>query len=387
MTKSNYIILGAGASGLLLAYRMANDRFFDDKTIVIIDKTKDKGNDRTWCFWESARGEWDDILHKEWKTIYFGSDYYSKKNDISPYTYKMLRSESFYKKLWHTINEKSNISFRQAEVTSIDSMEYGALITTKSESFEASKVFNSLMLTETYKTQSQYPVLQQHFIGWFIKTETHQFDDGVATFMDFKIPQNGNTRFMYILPTSKTEALFEYTLFSKDLLEKQEYENAIKNYLDNKGIKNYSIIETEMGAIPMTCYEFSKQNSEHILNIGTAGGWTKASTGYTFMNTTKKTKALVEFLKTESNVSKFSTRNKFWYYDLLMLDVLAEDNSYGSKLFSSLFKNTKTTTILKFLDEETSLTEDLKILISVPTLRFSKTLFKRLFGVDKLKSN
>ncbi|MFL2578874.1 MAG: NAD(P)-binding protein, partial [Parvicellaceae bacterium] len=48
MTQSSYIILGAGASGLLLAYRMSQDRYFDDKSILIIDKVKDKGNDRTW---------------------------------------------------------------------------------------------------------------------------------------------------------------------------------------------------------------------------------------------------------------------------------------------------------------------------------------------------
>jgi lycopene beta-cyclase len=379
MTKSDYIILGAGASGLLLAYRMASDAFFNDKSIVIIDKQKNKGNDRTWCFWEDGKGEWDTILCKEWKYVYFGSPWLCKNIDISPYEYKMIQSEIFYEKLWKTINEKTNISFQHAEVSSIQTFENKLVVHTDSESFEASKVFNSILLQTDYKTQTKFPVLQQHFIGWFIKTETPQFDDAVATFMDFEIPQNGNTRFMYILPTSKTEALFEYTLFSEKLLEKSEYENAIKVYLKQKGIENYTITETEMGSIPMTSYPFSKQNTARILNIGTAGGWTKASTGYTFMNTTKKTKALVEFLKTETDVSKFAKRTKFWYYDLLMLDVLYGDNSYGAKLFSSLFKKTKVTTIFKFLDEESTLMEDLKVITSVPPLRFIKAVFRRLF--------
>ncbi|MFK7833996.1 MAG: lycopene cyclase family protein [Winogradskyella sp.] len=379
MTKSDYIILGAGASGLLLAYRMANDSFFDETSIVIIDKVKDKGNDRTWCFWEEGLGEWDSILHKSWSSVYFGSDFISKQIDIKPYKYNMIRSASFYDLLWKTISEKSNISFQQAEVSGLQSIENKVVVETKSGQFEASKVFNSLLFDDSYKTQTKFPVLQQHFIGWFIKTETPQFDAEVATFMDFEIPQQGNTRFMYVLPTSKTEALFEYTLFSKELLPKAAYETAIKDYLDKKGIKDYTITETEMGSIPMTCYEFSKQNTKNILHIGTAGGWTKASTGYTFMTTTKKTKALVEFLKTEANISKFAKRTKFWYYDLLMLDVLASDNSYGAKLFSSLFKNTKVTTIFKFLDEESTLIQDLKIITSVPSWPFIKVLFKRLF--------
>ena len=54
-------------------------------------------------------------------------------------------------------------------------------------------------------------------MGWFIKTEKDGiFDDSMATFMDFNLPQNGNTRFMYVLPIDKKTALFEYTLFSKD---------------------------------------------------------------------------------------------------------------------------------------------------------------------------
>ncbi len=379
MTTSDYIILGAGASGLLLAYRMSQDAFYDDKSILIIDKIKDKGNDRTWCFWESGAGEWDDVLHKRWENIYFGSDWLNKQIDILPYEYKMIRSASFYQKLWKTIDEKPNISFLQAEVSKVETLENGVIVHTNSETFKASKAFNSLIFNDEYKTQTKFPVLQQHFIGWFIKTETPQFDDSVATFMDFKIPQNGNTRFMYILPTSKTDALFEYTLFSEKLLEKSEYENAIKDYLKQKGIEDYIITETEIGSIPMTAYPFSKQNTQHILNIGTAGGWTKASTGYTFMNTTKKTKALVEFLKTESDVSKFVKRTKFWYYDLLMLDVLYGHNSFGAKMFSSLFKKTKVTTIFKFLDEESTLGEDLKVITSVPPKRFTQALFRRLF--------
>ena len=38
MQEHDYIITGTGASGLMLAYRMAKDPFFDRKSILIIDK-------------------------------------------------------------------------------------------------------------------------------------------------------------------------------------------------------------------------------------------------------------------------------------------------------------------------------------------------------------
>jgi len=380
MQRVDYIILGTGASGLQLAYRMALDSFFDTKHILIIDKDDNKGNDRTWSYWEKGKGEWDDITHKTWDTIFFGSAWLSKTVNISPYRYKMIQSEAYYKKLWNTITTKSNIIFQQADVLDVIETKTGVKVLTSQGEFLSSKVFNSVLLNSNYKTQTKYPVLQQHFVGWFIKTKTQSFDDSVARFMDFNIPQNGNTRFMYVLPTSTTEALFEYTLFSKDLLPKSEYEAAIVDYLSNMGIGDYTITETEMGSIPMTSYKFHNDNTKHVLHIGTAGGWTKASTGYTFMNVTKKTKQLVAFLKHSEDMSQFAKRNKFWFYDLLMLDVLAKDNAGGAKLFSGLFKNAKTLTILRFLDEDTTFHEDLKIMISVPQLKFSKALFQRLFS-------
>lgn len=378
MKDYDYIILGAGASGLMLAYRMASDLFFDNKSILILDKDTDKGNDRTWSYWEEGLGEWDDIIDKTWDCVFFSDKSFSETINISPYCYKMIRSETFYKKMWNKINTKSNVEFINTSVLNYKIVDNKVLVTTTLKSFSANKVFNSLPNT-SYLKQNKYPVLQQHFIGWFIKTKVDTFDDTTATFMDFSVPQKGNTRFMYVLPMDKQTALFEYTLFSKDLLEVSEYEDAIKYYLKENGINDYEIIETEKGSIPMTSYNFTELNTSNIFNIGTAGGWTKASTGYTFRSTTKKTKDIVKLLKSGKDISKYKSKSKFWFYDLLFLDVLANHNESGSVLFSSLFKKTNVKTIFRFLDEESNLWEDFKIITSVPSKNFISALFKRLF--------
>ncbi len=379
MTKSDYIILGAGASGLHLAYRMSQDKFFDDKSILIIDKVKDKGNDRTWCYWEDGEGEWDKLVAKTWPNIFFGSDSFLKTIDIYPFNYKMIRSETFYNALWSQIDLKSNFTFIEDTVSDFTELSKGVQVITKKGNYFCSKLFNSLPNPQAYEAQKKYPVLQQHFVGWFVRTKHDTFDDTVAKFMDFTVEQHGNTRFMYVLPIDKKTALFEYTLFSKELLQYDDYESSIRDYLNNKNISDFEILEKEKGSIPMTSFNFSKLNSKHILNIGTAGGWTKASTGYTFRNTSKKTKRLVAFLKKEKDLSKFYKKTKFWYYDLIFLDVLANHNEEGAALFSSIFRKADTKTIFKFLDEESTLIEDLKIILSVPPKRFLQAFLKRLF--------
>ena len=379
MTKSDYIILGAGASGLLLAYRMSQDSYFDNKSILIIDQVKDKGNDRTWCYWEEGKGEWDDLLTKTWPKVFFGSASFSETIPIAPFSYKMIRSEKFYHKLWESINLKTNITFIEDSVKTFSEVSEGVEVVTNLSTYFGAKLLNSISNKAVYENQQKYPVLQQHFMGWFIKTKQDCFDDSVASFMDFNIPQKGNTRFMYVLPMDKKTALFEYTLFSKELLQHSEYENAIKDYLKEQKITDFEIIEKEMGSIPMTSFKFEELNSKNILNIGTAGGWTKASTGYTFNNTSKKTKHLVKFLKTGNYFTQFSKKTKFWFYDLLFLDVLANDNANGSNVFAAMFKKVNIKTILKFLDEESNLIQDLKIITSVSPKTFMRAIFKRLF--------
>ena len=378
MQNYDYIITGSGASGLMLAYRMAKDSFFDNASILIIDKEKKTSNDRTWCFWENDKGEWDDLVHKSWNKILFDSHSYKKSIPLQSYTYKMIRSAKFYEKLWNFIESKNNISFIKANVTSILDTAEGALVETSTGRYRAVKLLNSIDLDQKYTRQEEYPVLLQHFTGWFIETKKNVFDDSVATFMDFTVDQKMNTRFMYVLPVSANKALFEYTLFSKDILTKEEYERELQKYLELNSISEYTIIEKEKGIIPMTSFKFWQDNSKNILNIGTVGGWTKASTGYTFKNTSKKTIQLIAFLKTENDFTNFRKKTRFWFYDLLMLDVLANHNHLGSNLFSKLFQRNSLKNVFRFLDEETSFIEDLRIMLSMPPLRFIIALFRRV---------
>ena len=380
MSQYDYIITGSGASGLMLAYRMANDSFFDNSSILIIDREKKNSEDRTWCFWENGKGEWDDLLHKSWDKIVFKSNLYQNTIPLQSYTYKMIRSAKFYKKLWNSIDAKNNISFIEANVVSVLDISEGTIVETSTGKYHAVKLLNSVDFDQKYTQQEKYPVLLQHFIGWFVETKKNQFDDSAATFMDFTVDQKRNTRFMYVLPVSANKALFEYTLFSKDVLLKEEYEQELQKYLELKSITDYTIIEKEKGVIPMTSFKFWRDNSKNILNIGTVGGWTKASTGYTFKNTSKQTLQLISFLKSDNDFTNYRKKTRFWFYDLLMLDVLANHNHIGSKLFSKLFQRNSLKNIFRFLDEETSFIEDLRIMLSMPPLRFIVALFRRVLN-------
>ena len=217
-------------------------------------------------------------------------------------------------------------------------------------------------------------------MGWVIKTKTPIFDVDKATYMDFSIPQKGNTRFMYVLPYEENVALVEYTLFSENVLPKQEYEAAIQNYIkEHLNCEPFEILEKEQGNIPMTCFDFTQNNTQRIFHIGTGGGWAKPSTGYTFMSTSKKVPQLVSLLKSETEFKGLKAKKRFWFYDLLFLDVLHSNNAIGHQIFTSLFQSRRPQLIFKFLDEETNLWEEIYYILGCPKMPFLKAFFKRLF--------
>lgn len=387
MKHYDYIFTGAGLSALMTVYKMVQSRKFEDKSILLLDENSKKTNDRTWCFWKTNDSVWEQSISKKWDSALFANTAFRRDLDLQPYHYNMVKGLDFYTQVFDLLSKQDNITFLNQKVLEIEESETIILVQTERESFSCSKLFNSIYNKHKAESQTQYPVLQQHFIGWFIKSEQPVFNLEQATFMDFSVEQKGNTRFMYVLPTSKTEALLEYTLFSHQHLKKEEYENEIQNYIQKLGITNYEIVEKEQGSIPMTCYPFWKANTKNAINIGTSGGWTKASTGYTFKNSDKKSSELVAFLQKETDFTKFHKKTKFWWYDLLLLDILDRKNELGSHIFSSMFKKGNPSLIFKFLDEETSFIEDIKVILKCPKMLFIKAIFHVAFKAIKQQSN
>lgn len=384
MNHFDYIISGMGLSGLMLAYQMAKDPFFDDKSILLLDHSTNKQNDRTWSFWEESTGNWDDIVTSKWDAIEVKSSNDSLNLPIAPYQYKTIRSNDFYNKVWKVLKTKSNIEFRKEKVLNISHRKLNGSILTDEREYYAAKIFNSVQLNQNYWQQLKYPCLYQHFLGWFIETEEDFFHEDVATFMDFSIEQNNLTRFIYVLPFSKRKALVEYTLFSEQVFKESFYETELVKFLDKKNI-SYKVVEKEFGVIPMTSYKFWKHNSKHVLNMGTIGGWTKASTGFTFKNTEKQVSRVIEYLKEDALFGNFKLKDKYWFYDLIFLDVLTKRNDIGAKIFYQLFKKNKIQQVFKFLDEETSFKEEIKLFFSLPKFLFITSFFKYFTTIFKRK--
>jgi lycopene beta-cyclase len=378
ITSYDYIICGAGCAGLSLVMHIIASEELRNKKILIVDQDAKTKNDRTWCFWEKGKGLFEPIVYKEWKELFFYSDSFTKTLDIAPYTYKLIRGIDFYHYCFDQIKGHSNITYKQATIDKIFSDDKNTGIVIDGETIYSAFVFNSVLFNKPELTAKECWLLQ-HFKGWVIETEKPAFDEQVGTLMDFRTSQDEGATFFYVLPFSSTQALVEYTLFSPKILLDESYDNALQQYITGQlNLDAFTIREREFGIIPMTNYRFATRRN-NILNIGTAGGQTKASSGYTFQYIQKHSAAIVESLiKYSSPFHLKGDSRRFQFYDSVLLYILNKRTLQGADIFTQLFKKNKASNVFSFLDNETSLADELRIISTLPTLPFTRAAIQQL---------
>jgi len=374
MKKSDEVydiaIIGGGLAGLQLLHALLSDDQLKNQKIILLEKDDKIENDKSWSFWEQGSGKWDDIVHKSWTFAEFNSNSFNKKYDLSPYKYKMIRSADFYAFIKKKLEAQSNVLWQKDQIKDV---EFGNIYNCigKNSTYFAKKVFDS-RLTDDYQN-SEYPFVLQHFKGWFIESKKEVFDNSCFQMMDFRNEHIKDCAFTYVLPFSSTKALVEYTFFSPKLVKEGIYEQGIKNYINQHlKIKDYKVFETEAGVIPMSAHPFHLGNQENYIKIGTAGGWVKASSGYSFKNTSNKIEQLILNLKNNLPLDHQLFKKRFSFYDKVFLSVLQNENHLGAKLFEEMYSKNSIQSIFRFLDEKSNLMEELKIIS-----RFSKAPFLR----------
>ncbi|WP_316752006.1 lycopene cyclase family protein [Pedobacter gandavensis] len=387
MEHFDYIIAGAGCSGRSLAVRMLPYLKTTNKRALLVDHTEKKANDRTWCFWEEHPDVFEAVVYRKWDRLSFASKFIDRELDIQPYQYKMIRGLDFYAHTDQLLAQHSQqITSLQGKVENQYTQKDKAYIVINGETFSSDYVFSSIPQIQE-KKPDRYQYFLQHFEGWVIETEGNFFDPDCATLMDFNTSQQAGTSFVYVLPLSSNRALVEYTIFSRQELAPEDYRTALQQYIrEQLKCEHYTIVEQEHGVIPMTDHP-NKRQQDRIIYLGTAGGFTKGSTGYTFRFIQKHTAAIVKQLMRSGhpNISAISAA-RFDLYDATLLNLLSRERISGEEIFSRMFQKNSAVKILKFLDNESSLLEELQIFSTLQKREFAMAFLNRSAYLIRLNS-
>jgi lycopene beta-cyclase len=387
MVKADIIIAGGGASGLSLACRLAESIELKDKNIIIIDKDSKSNNDRTWCFWEKDESYFESIIFHKWQNLRIDGEGEVLTRNIKPYSYKMLRAQDFYQFAKDKLGNKKNIKWVHADITKIYTENNVAHVVTNEGEFTAAWCFSSIPYQKIDKINNLY--LDQHFKGWFIKTKKPTFNATEAHFMDFRTPQKDETRFLYVLPYNENEALVEIAIFSRIHLLENQYQSILEVYLENHwNLKreDYVINHEEYGNIPMTDASFKKVDGRTIY-IGMAGGDTRSSTGYTFINIQRRVEKIVKAMEMEKNPGESLLFDRFRWYDSVLLRVLEEKRIGGEQLFMQLFKKNPIQRILAFLQGDSRIIMEIKVMQTAPLKEFLISAIRIILGFKIKRKN
>lgn len=376
------IIAGAGCSGLSLLFAILNAPQLQNQKILVVDKSFEKSNDRTWCFWEQEPGVFETLVCKQWNFVSVHKNEFDTNLPTHPFSYKMIQGVDFYKLVIDFAKQFKNVYWQEATIISMETENEIAELHWEAGMAKGHKVFSSILPLDDLYAISQgnqtAPFLWQHFKGHLVEFESPVFDAEVARLMDFNVNQQGATGFMYVLPLTNKKALVEYTLFSKTLLKPEAYEQEITKYLQRHYAgQTYNVVHEEIGAIPMTTIAFAKSKAP-IYVIGTLGNAVKASTGYAFHFIQTQAKQIVNNLVKGVAVQTEVHQTRHQFYDAVLLYILHHDLMEGSEIFKRIFQKNKAATIFKFLSNISTIWEDIRIMRSLPTKIFLPAAIKVL---------
>ena len=375
-----YAILGAGAAGLSLCYQLLEQGV--QEPILVLDQKKAFPDDRTWCYWDVRPTPFDDLASRCWHTWdVFDDSGQAASQSSARVSYVCLRSRDFYARVLQKIQHSNNVTLRlDCPIKSCRSQTGQAVIAAGSETYAAEYAFDSRL--RPVPPQSGIS-LTQHFFGQFVRTAQPCLDPTRCTLMDFRASQADGLHFFYLLPFSPTEALVETTFIQPPHLTfpaPDTHRAEIAAYLaDRQGIASYEVVREEAGAIPMTTRRFPRRDGR-IFFIGTAGGCTKASSGYTFARIQEQCRQIAG-AAASGTLDGFTERlspARFRFFDAVFLQAMADRPGAFPGYFRRLFQHVSPETLTAFLSETSTWAGELSIFRSLPVGPFLSAAAKTL---------
>jgi len=381
--KFDFLFVGLGASNCLLILRLHENGILNDKTFAVIEPNSKSINDKTFCFWateeELLRLKLNKLVSKSWDCLEIGG---IAKQVINPLRYYYVKSIDLYNITKDVLND---YQFRlyDSQLTETPKITNNTFeINLKSEIIFADKVFDSRPPNYLLPKKHQSHLFQS-FYGWKIKTPNQFFDIDSIMMMDFRIEQNNATQFIYMLPFDRDYALVEVTRFGNSIMEEAEANTIFDNYVNKLGI-TFEIIETERGVLPMTSSQMQIENfGENWIYMGVKANLLKATTGYAFHAMAEDALGLAGNIKNNYFFNRKIKKQRFRFYDRLLLKILNDQPEYGKPIFETLFQKVPIVKVLSFMGEKTNLFQEFLIFFRLPKRVFILTAIKDIYQQTK----
>ena len=363
----DYVFIGMGASNGLMLIEFIKRGYHQTKRIAVIEPQQKNTNDKTYCFWSSPDApivkDLSSIISHQYQFVQTNNN---KLQSIQDQPYYCIKSIDFYNLLKDTIATHP-IDVFEAQVDSIHPHLDHIEIVFEQQAITGAIVFDSRPPVFTPEIRNQSYLLQS-FFGYHIRLQNSKLNVDTFQMMNFDVDQSEHTQFVYNLPYAPNECLVELTRFGVDTIN-IDYAKKILDEKIKAQFGAYEIIAEEQGCIPMTVLKQPASIDSRIINMGARANLIKPTTGYGF----KKMHAFAAAFENPAQAPL--TKARFLFYDHLLLIILIRWPNLGKKIFTALFQKNSIQAVFSFLDEKSTVSEEVKIFTSLPIVPFLKACF------------
>jgi lycopene beta-cyclase len=376
------VIVGGGAAGLSLALHLAHSEL-RDASILLIEPEPDGIDNRSWAYWTDQPPYFDGITHRSWRTLRVVLADFETTLSTGGYQYALIQGGDLHRYAAGRLAAAPNVSIVADRAKRIVDGADLAIVCADRGDYQARWVFDSRFSLQMFLPDPEHwHTLYQQFLGWDIESTEDVFDPLVPTLMDFRTPQAGSTRFVYILPFTSRRALIEHVACGPSRPEPAGQAAALREYIGSVlGDPEYAIVRCEAGVSPLSDWSFPRRTGRRIMTIGLAGGRIKASTGYAFQRIQRDSAAIVQSLIHNGHpfdVPADSVRHR--RYDAALLETMTRYPEGVPIIFGALFARNPLDRIFRFLDESSSPWDEARLAATLPAWFWMKTLDRRHTG-------
>ena len=361
MKNYDIVIIGAGCSGLSLAYRLIESSF----NICIIDNTSRENRIRkTWSYWNTYDHPFRH-LEKEPNLTLQIKNFEKTILNCDDYNYCSIDSFDFDEYVLKKIDNCSNITINFEEtINNIEEVNDGFHVDMGTGIIQTKYIFDS-------RPNRSLGDMKQVFKGLFVEFK-EPLKDFIPTLMDFS--NKDKFHFIYSLPMGSNQYLFESTYYSVSKIDKTQMTTEVHEYIKKTYTTQYSVIREEYGEIPLSTKVNLNMSDSNIINIGIPAGSTRASTGYTFLNIQKQSDEYVKMLNGYKYVEYPKTfKNKILRkMDNVLLMIIRDEPSKSMSILYSMFEKNTANRTIRFLSDIPTILDILCIVWSMPKLLFIK---------------
>jgi lycopene beta-cyclase len=372
MPDFDVVIAGGGLSGLSLAAHLATGGW-RNRRVLVVDDHRRAPSATAWASWTARPRLLDPAVSRSFDRVRVHAAGTTRVLPLGPYRYQVVRRADLHRVVTELAGECTGFRMESGDVQAVHDGVDAAEVVVDGRPVSASWVFDSV----TRPASGPAVDARLAFTGWRIRCPAPVFEPDTPVLFDFRTAPAGRARFVYILPDDAHQALVESTEFVPRGVQPDTREDrcaVLARYLGKVSIEDYATLGTESAVLPLRV-DRPRRTRGRVVAIGACGGLVKASTGYAYQRIQDHSAAIAASLAASGHPFGIRAPRRWYsFLDRTLLRVVERDPAQLETAFAGLFFTNPAQRILRFLDEESRLRDDLKIMASLPAGPYLRAL-------------